>query len=408
MIHISRRPKLKAKFLTLFLFMVVLSLYALPASAQLVPCGREDQLECTTCHIFELGQNIFNLVAQQIIPPVGMVLVVIAGGMIFLGGPKPELVKKGKDMLTAVVIGAAIFYGAWAITNTLIAGITKNFTESSLKQDWGNIQCGASPPATVTSLPDQFDISCISSPTSLVTTPWDVRFNVKLINPPTGATIIYEWDDLVCNPPDGCSGWDKSKTNSFNTFKADKIGTYNTIVTVKAGLPTQNPVVITKTCSIGPATGGLVCNVASLNPPSTCSDAGVCPDCIPLKKDQNLQAAKSLADMLAIIDDQFKAAGITYRIAEAMCPTARHGSCSHFNGHAVDLGSGGGSLNLENKLNDACKILNDLGFRGQTSIRSSDRMAYILEKTTPGGNCPSAVCGGASGACGLSPIHIQN
>lgn len=152
--------------------------------------------------------------------------------------------------------------------------------------------------------------------------------------------------------------------------------------------------------------GNKTCDVTGkVNKPANCPDAGKCPDCKPLKKDSSWQAAQSMADFLNnSLDPKFQAAGITYRIAEAMCPKSKHDNCTHFNGHAVDLGSSGGNLN--EKLKEACQILNDLGLRGQTSTSSADRRVYVLENSSPGGPCPG-VCGGSAGACGNSPIHLQ-
>lgn len=127
----------------------------------LVPCNQQtDDTEtqdtdetqvCTTCHFFVLLQNIISFVAFQFVPAATGILVVIAGGMMFLGGAKPDLFQSGKKMLTNTFIGLVIFYGSYAITNTVLAFTASNFTtEGSLTRtffrNWANIECTATIP----------------------------------------------------------------------------------------------------------------------------------------------------------------------------------------------------------------------------------------------------------------------
>jgi len=111
------------------------------AGTGLIHCGGKGQPSCTFCDFFVMFNNIVLFFLTKIIPPVAVLMVLIAGGMFLLGGGSPNLVNQGKKVLTSVVIGLVLVYGAWVITNTILMGIGVS-TWTGLENGWFEIQCG--------------------------------------------------------------------------------------------------------------------------------------------------------------------------------------------------------------------------------------------------------------------------
>lgn len=210
-----------------------------------------------------------------------------------------------------------------------------------------------------------------------------------------GMSRTYEWS-FEGTVPEELAG--KLGTGGGLKFTPTIGKTLSFTVKVKdATTPTALTASKTFTLKIGATTA---CDVRELAP-SSCSDAGQCPDCQPITG-TSLRAAQSMASLLnSSLFPAFNRAKLNYRLAEAMCPQSKHNNCSHFNGHAVDIGG-----LSEDSLKTACGILNGLGLRGVTETSSGDRGVYIVEVNSPGLPCPET-CGGAAGKCGASPIHLQ-
>lgn len=176
---------MKKIFLIIFLvlFFFSLTLHSVQAEYKgLVPCGcagydkegrccaeiagrdAEGKIICKTfgkpcqlCHFFVLFDNIIDFLLFKIVPPLAILMIVIAGVMFifaYFGGPEmlpgeakggPALLGQAKKLLTSVVIGLIIVYAAWLIVNLFfqIIGIstaTDNpFRE--LPQNWWKINC---------------------------------------------------------------------------------------------------------------------------------------------------------------------------------------------------------------------------------------------------------------------------
>ncbi|MDP3954642.1 MAG: pilin [bacterium] len=110
-------------------------------AAGLVPCGGDDEPFCTKCHIFVLIQNIVNYLANTLVPLIATLLVVIGGFMMLLGGAKPAMFAKGKELFWNVMIGLLIFYSAWMITNTILRSLAG---EKDPFKAWNQIECSES------------------------------------------------------------------------------------------------------------------------------------------------------------------------------------------------------------------------------------------------------------------------
>jgi len=94
-----------------------------------VPCGRNcndpktDWNECEPCglcHFFIMFDSIADFVLFNLVPPIGVLLLVSGGIMFFLAGGDPMAVGKARKMVTATVIGLAIIYGSWLIISTFL------------------------------------------------------------------------------------------------------------------------------------------------------------------------------------------------------------------------------------------------------------------------------------------------
>lgn len=108
----------------------------------IVPCGRtsgpaEVTQPCNLCHLFKGIKNIINLVLSLVI--LIAPLIIIYGGFVILSsGGKPERVTLGKSIITYVVIGLVIVFGAWLIINTVMNGLVGS-NKSPLP--WNKIEC---------------------------------------------------------------------------------------------------------------------------------------------------------------------------------------------------------------------------------------------------------------------------
>ena len=133
--------------------LLILGLFFIPFQADaagLVPCGGEGEPACDFCDILQLGDNIvtFFLFPSAelgngigIVPLVAGLLFAVGGIFLLFGAGNPSFYEKGKQTLTAVVIGLLIVYGAWVFINTFLTFIGfVNFTGPGA--GWWQISCG--------------------------------------------------------------------------------------------------------------------------------------------------------------------------------------------------------------------------------------------------------------------------
>jgi len=139
----------KLKILFLIIFLTVLFLPLVSQAAGLVPCGDPGEPPCELCHLFVLFKNIVDFLLFKIVPPLAILMLVIAGSMYILAYLEvigdPKWISQSKSLIWSVVIGLIIIYGAWLIVNLFfqLIGISteaKNpFRE--LPQNWWKINC---------------------------------------------------------------------------------------------------------------------------------------------------------------------------------------------------------------------------------------------------------------------------
>jgi hypothetical protein len=95
----------------------------------LVPCGRicddpdtpeNECCPCTLCHLFVLLDKIVDFLLLEVVPPLAVLMLVIGGGMFLASTGNPELLTRGKKILTATVFALLIIYCSWIIINTIL------------------------------------------------------------------------------------------------------------------------------------------------------------------------------------------------------------------------------------------------------------------------------------------------
>lgn len=103
---------------------LALAMVASPAAAGLIPTQIVPEAcsiggsGCTLCHLGALAINLTNFLMFAIaIPAVGLMAVI--GGFIWMtAGGSPAQVERGRKILTATVVGAAIVFLAWLGVDT--------------------------------------------------------------------------------------------------------------------------------------------------------------------------------------------------------------------------------------------------------------------------------------------------
>ena len=131
---------MKKIFLAVF-FLVFVCLTILPAQAAaqgLVPCGNPGQPDCSFCHTFSLLDNILSfLLIPSVSNPAPIVLVVatllfaVGGFFFFISAGSTARLERGKQIITATIIGLLIIYGAWLFIGLLLnsLGVTGSWWE---------------------------------------------------------------------------------------------------------------------------------------------------------------------------------------------------------------------------------------------------------------------------------------
>jgi hypothetical protein len=89
-------------------------------------------------------QRVINFILFTIVPPLAVLLAVIAGAFFILGsGYDPSLIIKGKAALTSIAVGLLITYGSWLIINSFFAVIGLAETDFGRRiGQWFVFPCG--------------------------------------------------------------------------------------------------------------------------------------------------------------------------------------------------------------------------------------------------------------------------
>ncbi len=138
-----------------FILAIVIMFLVTPvfADAALVSCGRnpgpdvpyEETLSCRTCDFFVMIKRIIDFAVLQVIPPVAVLFVAIAGIAYYTSGLNEQWRTTGKNILTSVVIGLVIIYGAWMIVDSVLLSVSSGFTKQpeGFPWPWNQVECPA-------------------------------------------------------------------------------------------------------------------------------------------------------------------------------------------------------------------------------------------------------------------------
>ncbi|MDA1337490.1 MAG: hypothetical protein O3C23_01860 [bacterium] len=122
-----------------FAFLVLPLLAFAETHLGLVSCGTSTTASCTLCDLFQLITNIVNKILFVYIPLIAPIFVVIGGAYLLVARGDPGMLTKGKDVLTAVVVGLIIVYTAYVLLSTVLTFL--GVAEWTRLGTWWQIQC---------------------------------------------------------------------------------------------------------------------------------------------------------------------------------------------------------------------------------------------------------------------------
>ena len=102
---------------SIFLFFLLAP--ALVKAQGLVPCGGPGN-PCNLCHLFELFSNIVTFMLVTVVPPVATLFLVYGGVLFYTAMGDGDKIKKARNVLTSVLIGIIIVYGAHFLVSMIL------------------------------------------------------------------------------------------------------------------------------------------------------------------------------------------------------------------------------------------------------------------------------------------------
>jgi type IV secretory pathway VirB2 component (pilin) len=105
-------------------------------AAGLVPCGGTGQETCRLCHFFKLIDNLLDFLLLRMVPVVAVLMIVVAGAMLFFGGVNSKMLSQAKAIITSVVIGLIIIFTAFLIVGTVLSAIGLAGWTTDIYRNW--------------------------------------------------------------------------------------------------------------------------------------------------------------------------------------------------------------------------------------------------------------------------------
>ena len=109
----------------------------------LVPCGKSQPapgehewvtMRCQFCHFFVMLDGIIDFVLVYIVIPVAVLMLVVGGVMFFFAGARPDMMAKGKKLITSVIIGLVIIFASYMIVGAVLAAM--GLADTNPIKDW--------------------------------------------------------------------------------------------------------------------------------------------------------------------------------------------------------------------------------------------------------------------------------
>ena len=105
----------------------------------------QDNEMCEFCHIFELVNNILVYVLTCLAPIISGVMLILGGFYLMIAGVDPGKMQKGKEIITAAIVGLMVIFVSWVILNTFLSsmGIAEwtGLNPESGDNSWWQIKC---------------------------------------------------------------------------------------------------------------------------------------------------------------------------------------------------------------------------------------------------------------------------
>jgi len=135
----------------IFYFLFFISVANAAGLVPLVPCGGKDasgnsQPACTWCYLMQMFKNIVDFLIY-IIFPIAAAMIVIGGISIMTAAGSPAKISKGREIITAAIIGLLIALFSWLIIDTIIkvlAGIPTGGGAGEILKGlgpWNTLKC---------------------------------------------------------------------------------------------------------------------------------------------------------------------------------------------------------------------------------------------------------------------------
>lgn len=139
-------PKKKLLFFIIgFFFLFDFANFSLAEG--LVPCGKGTDDPCTICHLIVGTKGLLDF-GSGIIIVAAITGITIAGIIYIISSGNPALTKKAKDFVTSVIIGFAIYLGAWLIINVTMTLLSTKTDLGIEKTNWHTFSCSTTSSTT--------------------------------------------------------------------------------------------------------------------------------------------------------------------------------------------------------------------------------------------------------------------
>jgi hypothetical protein len=118
---------------------------ALVQAAGLVPCGDSGEPDCNWCFLMQMVKNVIDFLVYIAIP-LAVLMIIVGGIMIMTAAGSTSRVAKGREILTAAIVGLIIALLSWLIIDTILkmlVGAPEGGSAAIIKGlgPWNQIQC---------------------------------------------------------------------------------------------------------------------------------------------------------------------------------------------------------------------------------------------------------------------------
>ena len=107
-----------------------------PADPSYIPLWEAQP--CTFCHFLQLGQNVMNFFLM-IVFPLAILMLVYGGILIMFSAGSPSRVSRGKEIITAAIVGVLIALLAWLFIDITIRVLAGSKQLGGLDANWYEI-----------------------------------------------------------------------------------------------------------------------------------------------------------------------------------------------------------------------------------------------------------------------------